>query len=352
MSRRIEPSAYDFTLQVSTTISTGKIRRVATDTMPLSPNHTSNPLQAFSSEPNLHQSMDTQLEKKSDDLDFVSQRHKRRRSSVADYPTGNDELKELMLQFMSAQTARLENYDKLSSRLDVLEKHILEIKNSTVKIESTNQDIEKSVNFMSDQVTYLESKIACMDKERSQLVSQFSSMQNKLDNLDRQSLRTTIEIRNVPKQEREDKKSLFKLIHNLSKTINLELSNYDIRDVSRQLSKRDSKVSALNIEFSNTMIKYSFLQAAKDYNRKFPATKLNSTNLGLLGETIPIFIAEQLTPATKQLFYNTRLFAKQHSYDYSWTSEGRVLLRKNSSAPYIVVKSEAQLQEMAKSTLK
>lgn len=315
-----------------------------------SPNHPTN-LQAASSEPNLHDALGSQLAKKTDDLDFVMQRSKRMRSSP-DQPSGDhDELKQLMLQFMSSQAARDEKYDKLSSRLEVLENHLLEIRSSTAKIESTNKDIERSLNFMSDQVAELESKIAAMDKDRTLLASQFSSVQLKLENLDRQSLKTAIELRNVPKQEREDKKSLFKLIHNLSKTINHELSNYDIRDVSRQLSKRDSKVSALNVEFSNTMIKSAFLQAAKDFNKKFPSSKLNSSNLGLPGDVIPIFIAEQLTPATKQLFYNTRIYAKQNNYDYCWTTEGRVLLRKNSSAPYIVVKNESQLQEMLKSTL-
>ena len=57
----------------------------------------------------------------------------------------------------------------------------------------------------------------------------------------------------------------------------------------------------------------------------------------------PIFLNENLSPSTRELFYHTRVFKRDHGYAYAWTSDGTVLLRKASGDPIHTIRSKADL---------
>lgn len=238
-----------------------------------------------------------------------------------------------------------------NSRLDKLENHFKEIKGQYIKIEDTSLEIEKSMTYMSDQLTALESKILNLEKERASTTTKLSMLDEKLESLERSYVKTCVEIRNVPKRPQETKKDLYCFIKQLSQILQLELQERDIRDVARQPSKRDSRVSNITIEFSNTLTKYDLLASAKNFNKRNPDHKLNSSHLGFEGAVSPVYIAEQLTSQAKKLFYVTRNFAKANQYTHCWTSNGRVLLRKGKDTPHILVKNDQQLHQLAMPTI-
>lgn len=247
------------------------------------------------------------------------------------------ELKELINDLMRSQ----------NSRMDTFEKHILEMKSHCTTIEETNKQIEKSMTAISSELTLLERKIANIELDRNNMAKRLIYIEEKLDNIDRSCIQTCIEIRNVPKRPKETKNSLFTLVQHLSKALDTNTQLSDIRDVSRLPSKKENKTSNISIEFTNTLHKSNFLLAAKQFNIKNSTNKINSTHLGIEGPGGPIYIAEQLTTLSKKLFYAARNFAKQNGYAYCWTSNGRVMLKKNADSQYILVKNEQQLLQMS-----
>lgn len=237
-----------------------------------------------------------------------------------------------------------------NTRLDKLETHILDIKDQYAKIKESNRDIEKSVTYISDQLTAIEEKISKLETERNKIAEKMCSLEEKIDLIDYNRIKTSVEMRNVPKIRQENKNTLYGLVQHLSKQIGMDIQMSDIRDISRLPSKKESKVSSISVEFTNTLLKNNFLTSVKQFNIKNNSSKINSTHLGLDVPCTPVYIAEQLTPFSKKLFYAARNFCKANAYTFCWTSNGRVLIKKNSDTQYIVIRTEQQLQQLSLKT--
>lgn len=235
-----------------------------------------------------------------------------------------------------------------STRLDKLEGHIKEIKNHYTEIKVTNTDLEKAMTAVSDQLQSLESKIMGLENQRGSMAIQLATLENKLEVLDHNLIKTSVELRNVPKRQNETKSMLYETISHLTKHLGLDTESGSIRDIIRLPSKKENLTSSLSVEFCNTLTKTNFLAAVKDYNKRNPSDKIKSTHLNLKSapET-PIYITELLTANSKRLFYLSRNHAKEYQYNYCWTSNGRVMLKKDPDSQTIVVRSEEQLKQLA-----
>ncbi|CAH2096747.1 unnamed protein product [Euphydryas editha] len=250
------------------------------------------------------------------------------------------EIKVMISEFISAQ----------NSRLDKLENHIIEIKNHYTEIKATNIDLEKSMTNISDQLLLLQQKITCLEKERNSMAARLSTLEGRVESFDRNLVKTSIELRNVPKREKETKSMLYDMINHLSRHLGIDKDLLNIRDIVRLPSKKEQSTSGLTVEFLNTLTKTKFLAAVKEFNKKNVDNKVCSTHLNIkTSQVIPIYITELLSPQMKRLFYLARNYAKMNGYTYCWTSNGRVLLKKDSTSQSIVVKSEQHLQQLSMS---
>lgn len=248
-----------------------------------------------------------------------------------------NEIRDMILNLMSSQ----------NSRMDQLENHIIQIKNSNSKIEETNSGIEKSMSSVTEQLTSLETKITGLEQQRNDMAIKLTALEEKMESYDRSIIKTCVELRNIPKRPNETKNMLFDALLELSKYLQINLQLSDIRDVLRQPSKKESANSTVTVEFTNTLVKSNFLSAVKEYNKQNSNDKLNSTHLGIKAPKTPSYIAEQLTSSSKRLFYLARNYAKTNQYLYCWTSNGRVMLKKDADSQTIVIKTELQLKQIS-----
>lgn len=267
---------------------------------------------------------------------------KRRRNSGEelkdDFNLLKTELKEMISELMLSQT----------ERLNTMEGHIKEIITSNQIIRSTNLEIEKAMNYMSDQLAAFEKKISCFDTERLQLRKDIELLEDKVDYLESVSLKTSLELRNVPKRTNESKADLYGTIETLLVHLKQDFSlKTDIRDVRRLPSKKESKISPIQLEVSNTLMKENIIEAVRKFNKDRPKKdKLNASHLGFNDPETPIYISEELSAKMRRLFYLARGVAKSENYKFCWSSNGRIYLRKDTSEPYILIKSEAQLEKL------
>lgn len=272
----------------------------------------------------------------------ITQRNKRR------CPSSEHNFNDNLTEFKNEISDMIKNMVSVqNARMDKLENHIMELKTSTSKIEATNTDIDKSMTSLSDQLTSIETKITGLEKERNSMSIKLTALEEKVESLDRSIVKTCVELRNIPKQSKETKKTLYDSLLKLANYLELNLPSSDIRDVLRQPSKKESSTSTLTVEFTNTFVKSEFLTAVKEYNKRNPNNKINSSHLGYEKPTTPVYVAEQLTATSKRLFYLARTYAKVNEYSYCWTTDGRILLKKNPDSPSIVIRSEQQLNSLS-----
>lgn len=230
-----------------------------------------------------------------------------------------------------------------NSRLDKLEEYV-NIQEQNVAIQCTNQDIQKSINHLANDIKIVEEKIDSFELERKQMKLQVLSLEEKLDSVEISLLKTYAEVRNVPKLPTEKKADLFRYVTTLTETLNLGVTKYDLKDVSRSPSKKESNSSTITIEFSSTLIKHNFLDAVMRYNKSNINNRLNSNHLGLQTTKQPIYISELLTAKMKRLLFLTHKFAKTPDYKYVWPSNGHIYIKQADGKPYIRVKKCFQMR--------
>lgn len=290
------------------------------------------------SEPNISNSI-------LDEADYLDQNitqrsSKRRRFSQDDVKSQLDDFRTVMMNLIHGLVATQ------NEKLESLEKHIMEVKAINVSIQTTNTDIEKSTKFLSEQISCFETKINKLESEGKELKCHLNTIEEKVHEIEKRSLKTCIEIRNIPKVHRESKSNLYTYMQSLVTTLQLPIIPTDLRDAYRLPSKPDKKNSTVVIEFTNTLLKSQFLTAAKRYNRDNAGRSLNSTHFGFNDISQPIYISEHLTYKTRRLLFLARDFAKSNNYAYCWTTNGNVYLKRREGMSYILIKHEQQLQEL------
>lgn len=244
------------------------------------------------------------------------------------------------------------HFSKQSNRLDNIESYLKEVMDQNQGIRSSNTDIDRSIKSFHQDLKDLQTKISSMETERKEIYSNISVIQQKIERIEKRSLITSVELRNVPLKHRETKQDLFNYVQSLCNTLKCELQHSDIRDVYRIPSKRDinkdrSASSTMVIECNNTITKLQLLSGIQKFTRE-RKTNLSSSCLGFSGLTVqPIYGSELLTSKTKRLLFLAKDFAKTNDYRYCWTSNGNVYLRKrDGDQKYILVKNEEDLKKI------
>ncbi|CAG5014247.1 unnamed protein product [Parnassius apollo] len=188
-------------------------------------------------------------------------------------------------------------------------------------------------------------RVETLERERKEQLLYISSLEAKLEDMQRLLKSTTVEIRNVPCSTRNDNKlELTNIVQNTCKVLAVDFQPSDVKDVFRIKGK--SGTSTLVVDFLRTKTKQELIKSAKLYNKTHPNERLNSTLIGLGGPSIPLYLSEGLTHKGRRLLYLARDFASTAKFKYCWTSNGKVFLRKTDESPHIEIKCETDLVKL------
>ncbi|KAG7304855.1 hypothetical protein JYU34_010246, partial [Plutella xylostella] len=264
---------------------------------------------------------------------------KRKHNDTDDANEWRDFMKTMQSMFSSLST-------DMDLRLNALHESLKVITNQ-------NTEITKSIEFMSNQHDELLKRIEALELEKREDKKALQLLEDKLEFYERKSRSTCIEIRNIPDlqvdkayKRNESKNELCEVVKSLSSSLNIKIEKSDVNDIYRTSAKKDS-MRPIVVDFCSAIKKEDVIKAVKDFNKnKSNSDKLNTLHLNLKGPKKSVFISETLTAKTQRLFYVTREFAKEYSYNYCWTSNGLIYLRKAENMPYIRVMSESDIEKL------
>ncbi|CAK1551293.1 unnamed protein product [Leptosia nina] len=118
---------------------------------------------------------------------------------------------------------------------------IAELSSKLSTVNETSQSIENSIEFVSTKIEGMQGKIDNFQKNIIALSAQLVDLEEKHEALDRAIHKTTIEIRNVPKQSQPPSKAeLFAYLTQLASSLQIDFSTSDIRDVARFTNRKDN----------------------------------------------------------------------------------------------------------------
>jgi uncharacterized protein YoxC len=206
------------------------------------------------------------------------------------------------------------------------------------------KDITCSIDFLGQKYDDLLKKINALEDEKSADRKYINFLEHRIEQMDRSVRCSSIEIRNVPKNTNgETKENLRNIIINVGQALNVPLQPTEIRDVYRINTKKESN-QPIVAELSSIFTRDKIIASVKTYNKKYSTNKFSTSNLKVDGPAKPVYISENLTMATKKLFFQSREFAKANGFKYCWTSRGKIYLRKSDGASFIRVNHEKDLK--------
>ena len=209
------------------------------------------------------------------------------------------------------------------------------------EIISQNTEIKEKLTTMTKQYDDIVIRTEKLEAERRSDFNYIIQLEDRIDNLERMSCLSKMEIRNIPKIPGESKEYLHKIVSETATVLGVSIQRHEIKDLFR-LNRKEG-VSPIIVDFTNMHIKGDFIKNARNFNKNNKEDKLNTSHIKLEGPPKPIFLSECLTPKAQHLFYLARKFAKENSYMFCWTSLGKVFLRKSEGEKQISIKNETDI---------
>lgn len=263
---------------------------------------------------------------------YVSFRSKRMRDEdlPSEFCKFKEEMKELFNTFMDTQKRELK-----------------EITANLKEIQKTNNNIETSIAQLNNRQEEFQKKIESLELLEKKDREYIAILEDRVEELQRGTRKTCIELKNVPRKPQETRNDLTKMVLCLARNIDLDLGTKDIKDVHRiQGKKAGINNTPVIVELGSSILKSDMLQKVKTYNIK-NKTKLQAKHLGFTSnEETPVFVSEQLTAKGARLFFLARDLAKSKQYKYCWTAHGRVFVKKDDNSRSILIASEAQVHHL------
>lgn len=262
---------------------------------------------------------------------FVVQRNKRGRGHDYEYDFNSfrDEMKTMISSLMSAQ-----------------QDEIKKIYPTLMDIKKTNNNIQNTIDFLAIQNDELKKKIEQLELRTKKDKEYITLLEDKVEDLQRESRKANIQIQNVPRAPNETKEDLMKMVLSFSNSIDCSIGKKDIKDIYRIQNKRDINKSPIIMEISCTLQKLDILKMTKNFNIRHKE-KLCTKHLGFTkNEYVPIYVSEQLTARGARLYFLARDLAKSRAYKFCWTAFGRIYIRKDENSPIIIIKNEFQVNSL------
>ncbi|KAJ0180557.1 hypothetical protein K1T71_003961 [Dendrolimus kikuchii] len=248
------------------------------------------------------------------------------------------------------QDQRFSNWQtKLDSTLSVLVRDVSDLKTQWKGIQKSNFEIEKSMDYINCAYEEIKFKISCLENEKKEFEERIVNLERQLQDVNLQSRLSTMELRNVPTKLHEKPEDLKRLVFDIGKVLNLNITNADIRDIYR-IPGKSTGSKPIVAEFVSVSTRNQLLSAARQYNKSKPiAEKLNTETLGISGAKEAIYIDEHLSPMLRKLMYETLLMAKAHNYS-CWHANGKILVRIHPDGKPIQIKSQECVTFLVKKT--
>ncbi|CAH0397519.1 unnamed protein product [Chilo suppressalis] len=260
----------------------------------------------------------------------TSQRQKRKRTNTSEMQISHfmTEMRDMFSDLKAQQETKME---KLYTVIE--------------EVRNQNLEIRSCIEFLSTKYDSLMEQVNELKEENSQHLKYIQALETKLENCERSNRATCIEIKNLPINQSESKGCLLETVSKIGDVLKVGIQTNDVKDIFR-INTRNPENKTVIVDLVSNIKKDFILKAYKKYNKG--NTKLNTENVGIHGQSKPIFIAENLTAKMKRLFYLARVFANSNEYKYCWTSNGKIFIREKDGSPFYLIKDESDLKKIVK----
>lgn len=210
------------------------------------------------------------------------------------------------------------------------------------------QDLTDSVKFMSDkfddfsnQIQDLVTAVKDLKEENKKIKEQNLKLGNELhimnkriNILEQEQLGKHVEIIGVPIQENEN---CGKIVESITSALGVQLTTVNAYRVrSKTVNNKSGKIVA---EMKTKEDKATLIDLVKK-------KRLSAKNVNDKWDNNGIYINNYLTQSNRNLFYKTRMLAKEHSYKFVWFKNNKLFIKKSENSNTIYIDDESILDKI------
>lgn len=223
----------------------------------------------------------------------------------------------------------------------------LNTKHDTVTMQLNS--IKTSVDLNSQNHLKLESKVDVMDfdlKEIQKDVSEAAVLRDEIKELKYEIKQQqqwdrllNLEISGLPEIKNED---LYAIVAKIALHAGVTLNKDDVINASRIQSRLQNTGKPKNVivKLRNRITKDNILAGLRK------SRGVTTLDISIPGDARRIYVSEHLTVDNKLIYKRCRDMAKSKQFQFVWTKNCKIFMRKNETSPAICIKEESDLKKL------
>lgn len=211
----------------------------------------------------------------------------------------------------------------------------------------TLNNLVDSVNFMSDKfddfgkqlqdvisiINLIKEENSSLKEENRKMKNEFASLEKRLNVIEQKSIENIFEIVGVPEIENED---CVKTVESIAAAVGAKIFVSKAYRAYSKNSKRSRKIVA---ESTSIQDKRSLMEGIKK-------SKLTGKTVNSKWNNDSIYINDALTQFNKNLFFKTRVFAREAGYKFTWFKDSKIFIKKNENTKACIIFDELSLSKL------
>ena len=220
---------------------------------------------------------------------------------------------------------------KHEDELEALKVEIKEIKTSQEFICANYDNLKKEYDLLRNQNKQQADEIQKLRSNSKDLEKQSEVELNKIDQLEQYGRRQNLEFHGVPEEKDEDPTEIVMKICN---TIGVSLERKEVSIAHRLPKKRnEDKPPAIIAKFISAETRNNI------YKKRKQSRNLDKNIFPIAG-MMNLYINENLTQSRKRLLWKTKQAMKCKDYQFIWTRNGKIFVRREATSDAILIESE------------
>lgn len=188
------------------------------------------------------------------------------------------------------------------------------------------QDLISTINLIKEENSTLK-------EENRKIKNECASLEKRLNVIEQKSIENIIEIVGVPEIENED---CVKTVESIAGAVGVKISVSKAYRAFSKISNRSRKIVA---ESTSIQDKRNLMISVKK-------SKLTGKTVDPKWNNDSIFINDSLTQFNKNLFFKTRVFARNAGYKFTWLKDSNIFLKKNENSKACIIFNELSLPNL------
>lgn len=248
-----------------------------------------------------------------------------------------------------------DNSNEMKAEISNVRKEYAEVKSSIIsmnadlnKVKGEVSTLQHATQFISDQhdefkiksniISENAKKIDHLEAELAEVRKQNHHLKQEMHENDQRERQLNLEIVGMPESKEEN---LNEILIKLAKEIGITLLDNDITYINRITPrvKVPGRNRVIVARMKNRLQKDNIISSARK-------ARLTTKSLGLGGEPKPIYVNEQLSVHNKQILKMAKDAAKVKNYQFTWSKNGRIYVRKNDTSPPMRIITEEDLKKI------